>query len=298
MIAPTLPLTIVGGFLGAGKTALVNHLLRTTIGRIGVLVNDFGALDVDAVLLAAGGGGVVALGNGCLCCCLGDDLATGLAMLAARGAERLVVEASGIADPWRIAQLALIEPGYALAPLVVVVDSAAFCGQLADPHLAPTLRRQLEFAEIVLLNKSDLADPAAAAAAVAAIRPQARLLPVSHGQAPPEALDFPPPRRSTSRLHADDPVHGFRTWLWPAAEVLDRDRLRALLAALPHGVLRVKGFCRLTPDGAPHLLQYAAERWAFAPLDGPPGLVVIGTPDMPGADALAALFAATRADAA
>ncbi len=280
-----IPLSVIGGFLGAGKTTLVNHLLRTATRRYGVLVNDFGAVNVDAALIAGQSGQTMALANGCVCCSLGDDFGAAVASLAARdpAPEHIIVEASGVSDPWRIAQLALIEPGFELMPLVVMVDATAIAAQLADPWTGETVRRQLAFAELVVLNKQDLAaEPGQAAAIVAGIRPQARTITACHGEVPETALTFAPPSRPrASRLQADLP-HMFPTWRWPCPLPLDRDRLRAVLGELPPAVLRVKGLCLLGQTAEPYLLQYAAERWAFspAPTTLAPELVIIGTPQL------------------
>ena len=279
-----VPLSVIGGFLGSGKTTLVNHLLTTATRRYGVLVNDFGAINIDAALIAAQDGTTIALTNGCICCAAGDDLGDGLARLASKAPDHVIVEASGVSDPWRLAQLALIEPGFTLEPLVVVVD-AAFLDQLADRWIGDVVARQLAFAELVLLNKVDLApDIGAVRAAVANMRPQARLVAATHGQVDAAVLHFtPPPRPGVSRLIADAPGHGFVSDVWHPKGPIDRVRLRAVLEGLPRSVLRVKGFCRLAPEGASCLLQYAAERWAFTPMEGPPGLVLIGTEGMPAA---------------
>jgi len=291
-----IPLSVIGGFLGAGKTTLLNHLLATAQRRYGVLVNDFGAINVDAALIAAQDGDTIALTNGCVCCSMGDDLGAGLERLARRdlAPEHVIVEASGVSDPWRIAQLALIEPGFALEPLVVLVDAAAFLAQLADRWTGDTVARQLGFAELVVINKADLvADLEPIRDAIRALRPEARVVVAEQGRLDAEILHFvPPPRPAPSRFVADVPSHGFVTRVWRPDGWLDRARLRAALEALPRSVLRLKGFCRLAPDGASHLLQYAAERWAFTPLQGDPGFVVIGTPEMPDDAAIAALFGA------
>ena len=292
-----IPLTVVGGFLGAGKTTLVNHLLATAERRWGVLVNDFGAVNIDATLIAESGSDSVALANGCVCCEMGDDLGAALAKLAARTPppEHVIVEASGVGDPWRIAQLALIEPGFSLEPLVVLADATALRQQLDDRWIADTVRLQLAHAELLLLAKSDLASPAQIAAAeseLAAIRPNTPIRRMVAGTVAAADLSFPVDpltRPRPSRLHADAPTHPFQSWHWRPTGTVDPERLRAVLETLPASVLRVKGFIR-TAQGGVQLLQYAAQRWAFAPADGKAetGLVVIGTQEMP--STLAAIF--------
>jgi G3E family GTPase len=141
-VTASIPLTVIGGFLGAGKTTLVNHLLATAERRWGVLVNDFGAVNVDAALIAESGSDSVALANGCVCCAMGDDLGDALANLVARNPapEHVIVEASGVGDPWRIAQLALIEPGFSLEPLVVLADATRPMTFVTTAVLPPVMR--------------------------------------------------------------------------------------------------------------------------------------------------------------
>ena len=288
----TIPLTVIGGFLGVGKTTLVNHLLATGAKRWGVLVNDFGAINVDAALIAAADGQTMALTNGCVCCNMGDDLGDGLAAMAARipPPEHVIVEASGVGDPWRIAQMALIEPGFGLEPLVVLVDATALPAQLDDRWTGDTVARQLAFAEIIVVNKIDLADATQLAAVrdrIAALRPQARTIEATHASLAEAALSFTPPSRGpASRFHADSVIHAFPTQRIAAEIAFDRDRLRWVLGCLPGSVLRVKGVCLVGRERM--LLQYAAERWAFtsAPDGLANGLVAIGTPEMPNLEEL------------
>ncbi len=290
-----LPLTVIGGFLGAGKTTVVNHLLRTAAGRYGVLVNDFGAIAIDAALIDERDGDMVALTNGCVCCGMGGDLGAGLARLMARTprVDHVIVEASGVSDPWRVAQLALVEPGFSLEPIVVLADARALLTQLRDRWVADTVRDQLRAAEVVVLNKTDLtAALPDVRAAIGALRPVARLVETRFGAVSDEVLRFPVPPRG--RFTADAPAnHAFPACSFIPSAPFDRQRLRALLSGLPASVLRVKGFCQLGFEAAPHLLQFAAGQWTLSPAaPREPGLVAIGTPAMPGRDELADWFRA------
>ena len=290
----SIPLTILGGFLGAGKTTALNRLLQAATGRVGVLVNDFGAINVDAALIAAAGGDVVQLTNGCVCCAIGPDLSDSLARLVALAPDRIVVEASGVADPWRLAQVARLQPGIALDAVLVLADATSFTTHLADPWLADTLARQVQRADLVALSKCDLAsaaDRAATRAALRCLRPAVRLTELADGMLPGLLMLGAAP---ASRLAADTPGHGFRSWHWADPPPLDGGALRLVLAALPESVLRAKGLCPVGPDAQPHLLQLAGARWTLTPWAGPvaaPGLVLIGTPDLPPAATLHALFA-------
>jgi len=285
----SIPLTVIGGFLGAGKTTMVNHLLATATRRFGVMVNDFGAINIDAALIAARDGDMVALTNGCVCCGTGGDLGAGLSRLAVRDVEHVIVEASGVSDPWRVAQLALVEPGFSLEPIVVVADAGALVRQLDDRWIADTVRGQLLAAELVVLNKAEhgVVD---ARAAIREIRPEARVIETCNGAISDDCLSFPVALRG--RFHAGiATAHGFLTWHFIPRGPFDRDRFRAALSALPRSVLRVKGFCRLGDETAPYLLQFAAGQWVLSPSDvGEPGLVAIGTSAMPDGIELEALF--------
>ena len=300
-----VPVTILGGFLGAGKTTALNHLLRQTATRTGVLVNDFGAVNIDAALIEAQEGDLVALSNGCICCSIGPDLGDSLARLIARQPARIVVEASGVSDPWRVAQLAKLEPGVVLEAVPVLVDATAFLHHLADPWLADTLARQLARADVIALSKCDLADAPrrrATADAVRRLRPDARIFEMAGG-ALPEFLLGPGDRPAAqsggpdSRFLAELDAPGFRTWHWQPPAPLQRERLAAVLDGLPGSVLRAKGFCRVAPANEPVLLQLVGRRWSLTPwpTGGDPAIVVVGTDDLPSPDHLQQMFSAARA---
>ncbi|WP_394739357.1 CobW family GTP-binding protein [Natronococcus roseus] len=197
-----IPVTVLSGSLGAGKTTLLNHLLRNAGDReLAVLVNDMGEVNVDAELVAEGSdldaGGVAELSNGCICCELQDDLETAVVRLAReRSFDHLIVESSGISEPEPVARLfttsSRVAARYEVDALVTVLDTRLFLDAFAgedvperrtdpdedDRPLSDLLIEQLEVANLVLLNKADLCEPAEleeAEALVRALRPDAEL---------------------------------------------------------------------------------------------------------------------------
>ena len=293
----SIPVTVLGGFLGAGKTTALNALLLRAERRIAVLVNDFGAVNIDAALIAARQAGMVSLSNGCVCCALGPDLGEGIARLAALDPppEHIVVEASGVSDPWRIGQLVRLEAGVHLDAVLVLADAQRFPALLADRWLTDTLERQVARADMMLLTHTDLATVAEIAATRTALRRLRHDVPVTAMPAEELPLLLGFAHAAPSRFYAD-PVsgHGFRQATWSPPGTLDRTQLQAALDALPDNVLRLKGFCRLGPDGVWHLVQRVGRRSSIEPWPAPAApemFVLIGTPEM-ALDGLSALRAA------
>ena len=158
MAAGPLPVTVVGGYLGAGKTTLVNSLLRQANGRrLAVMVNEFGALPIDASLVEAADERIVSLTGGCVCCSYGEDLVSSLAMLAALEPrpEHVLLEASGVAFPGAIAGTVGLLAGFDLDGAVVLADAETVRGRAADRYIGSTVRRQLAQADLILLNKCE-----------------------------------------------------------------------------------------------------------------------------------------------
>ncbi|MGH8821416.1 MAG: CobW family GTP-binding protein [Rhodoferax sp.] len=320
-----LPLTVIGGFLGSGKTTLLNYWLSDAKGvRMAVLVNDFGAINIDADLIEATSGDTVALTNGCVCCQIGDDLTRALIRVldTTPPFDAVVVEASGVSDPWRIAQMGRADPGLSLDGVVVLVDASAALAQSRDPLLADTLERQLKAADLIVVNHCDhaAADERARVGdwitSIAGATPQfetsqARVpLPMLSGLALPAVPTSTPagrgPHEHAEGAHEhdhehDDPAHGtlFDTWSCRPVRVFSSTALRDWLKETPPGVLRLKGVLRTGTDGSDTAwseLQFAGRhgtlRTAPAPASGA-ALVAIGLRGQLPTAALSATFDAS-----
>lgn len=318
MSAP-IPFTVIGGFLGAGKTTLLNHVLRQPGGRrYAVLVNDFGDLDIDADLIAAHDGETISLANGCLCCSIGDSLVDALVDLMARPdpADHILVEASGVAHPGRIADIAVIDPALTRDGVLVLVDADQIRALSADRLVGDTVLRQLQAADLLVVNKVDRVAPAdldTLDAWLTAQAPGALRVRATHGalplqvllgaarnsdarRLPADALDASTeasPSGSAAGDHAQGGTHedGFRRVLLTELPAFTPASLAAFADALPDSVLRAKGFVAIQGETRLQLFQRVGRRWQLDPAPpsaqaSPPVLVLIGTPQMPDAQAL------------
>ena len=306
-----IPVTVIGGYLGAGKTTLLNRLLADPQGvRLAVVVNDFGSVNIDAALIANREGETISLTNGCVCCSIGDNLALALHDLAERpdGPEHIVIEASGVADPARIADYAASHPRLFLDGIVVVADAETVRERVQDKYVGDLVRDQLAAADVIVLSKTDLVDADACRQVrswIAAEVPGARVVAApGAGEIADLVLSGAAGCEAMSRPRADDEhARQFATWSFVRRQMLDGGTLRAAIAALPPAVVRAKGVVRLSE--APErrfVLQLVGRRWSLEPEAGevrddwasdPSVIVCIGLADQLEPEGLEALFAAT-----
>ncbi|MEV5844843.1 GTP-binding protein [Streptomyces sp. NPDC051985] len=262
-----IPVVVLAGFLGSGKTTLLNHLLHRGGGsRIGAIVNDFGAIEIDAMAVAGAlGDSTVSLGNGCLCCAVdASELDVYLERLAnpATGLDVIVIEASGLAEPEELVRMLLASehPGIVYGGLVEVVDAAEFDATRAK-H--PEIDRHLALADLVVVNKLDRAgDRDGVLGLVRSLADSgAAVVPATYGRIDPEFLfDCRPTEERVGQLSFDDlhdhgaegahegHLHTAYDSLSFACELpLDPRRLMTFLDSRPEGLYRIKGYVDFGP---------------------------------------------------
>ncbi|MEU4802903.1 GTP-binding protein [Actinosynnema sp. NPDC023587] len=243
------PVIVVAGFLGSGKTTLLNHLLTTARGtRIGVVVNDFGAIGIDAMTVAGQVDSTVSLSNGCLCCAVDVSGLDALLDKLVAQVDVIVIEASGLAEPQVMARLVLgsENPRVAYGGLVLLVDAAEF------PH---DLAKHLRVADLVVLNKIDrVDDPELTAAVIDHLAPGVPVVRADHGRIDPGLLFDPGERPAHGQLSFEDLLdeehaHVHYDSVEFTGEAMNPLRLMAFLDRRPAGLYRVKGFVRFDVPG-------------------------------------------------
>jgi G3E family GTPase len=317
-MAETTPVTVVTGFLGAGKTTLLNHLLRQpALARTAVLVNEFGEIGLDHLLVEKLDDNTILLNAGCLCCTIRGDLARVLRDMLPRARRdeisRIVIETTGLADPVPILATLMTDPvaaaSYRLDGIVTVVDAVNGAAQLQAHDEAI---RQVAVADRLVISKADLADTASLRAELKALNPGALIAEVANGVIDPafilNAGLFNPaskipdvagwlnaaafddghhhhhdPNRHDARISAfcvtlDQPLD------WPALSMW----LELLVASRGENLLRIKGILNLQGHDRPvaihavrHLMHPPAKLSAWPHNDPRTSRLVFITSDLP-----------------
>ena len=153
-----IPLTLISGYLGTGKTTLINNLLRTTKKRIALLVNDFGDINIDESLIEARTESVMSIAGGCVCCSYGNELIETLESMSSSDflPDHIVLEASGIALPSKIIQTISLMNFLSFHGTVLLTDASRLQAQLNDVYISDTISLQIEQHDLLVLNKTDL----------------------------------------------------------------------------------------------------------------------------------------------
>lgn len=279
-----VPVTLIGGYLGAGKTTVVNRLLARTDRPVAVLVNDVGEIAIDRRLIARRHADAIELTDGCICCSLSEGLANAFDRIRARATppDHLLIELSGVADPTQVVPWAR-STGFRLDAVVVLADAEHVVERLDDPRIGPLIHRQLGAADVILVTRTDLVDDDHLARAVARLEDEAGacpVLPASEPEVVAGLLDTA--TRRPGGVATTPPPTLFdrhRATTIPLPDPISFDDLHDLLSDLGPEVVRAKGVAR-TVDGSRLLIQVVGRRREITPLPGaedqpPTDLVVI-----------------------
>ncbi|MBL7495626.1 GTP-binding protein [Frankia sp. CNm7] len=295
-----VPVIALTGYLGAGKTTVLNRLLQTPGARLGVVVNDFGAINVDAALVTGQVDQPASIAGGCLCCLPDTDgLDQALEKLShpRLRLDAVIVEASGVADPPALARLIRFSAVNRVRPggLVDVIDAASYFDTVDRGGLPPA---RFASASLVLINKTDRVPPARRAETVARIssrvrasNPHAHIVDTTHGRIDPALVfDAANPHDPVDELplaalarhdHDDEPHPRVSAVTVPAAGPIDPGPLVDLIENPPADVYRLKGTVTVETGRGPrgHVVNIVGRQVHVASrpvTEGPAGLVAIG----------------------
>ena len=299
---PRLPVTVITGFLGSGKTTLVKHILTNQHGlRTAVIVNEFSELGIDSELIVSADDDMVELENGCICCSINNNFVDAIFRILARDrrVDYLVVETTGLADPLPVVLTFLRSEFRELTrvdSIITVADAGSFCLDLFESEAA---RNQLRYGDVVLLNKCDLVDAArlrVLESSIRGVKEGARIIQTMQCRLPlPLILSVglfqsdrffadqeQPEARHGAHDHAHDHVaaDGFESLSFQSERPFAVHKFQDFLNRLPEGVYRGKGLLWIHESDKRHIFHLVAGRFSLdeSPWDGPMTnkLVLIG----------------------
>lgn len=298
-MSPTIPITLLSGYLGAGKTTILNHVLSTDHGlRVTVLVNDFGKINIDAGLIKNATGDTIELTNGCVCCTVGDDLGAALTALneTLPRPDHVLIEASGVTNPARVAMHSGHWPGFHLCRIIVAADAETVIRRSQDKYVGALIETQIAAANIIVLTKPDLVGKEVASETCVWLtkrNPQASIFQAIHGTLPTGMFFENHSPVFPHLAQADGLSPGvFDSALWCPTRPVDLRKMGAIIEAMPLSIQRVKGTVIDRNTKAAVLVQAVGNR--FQTTAGSPqarlGLAVISRGDPEAAKWLSTLL--------
>ena len=272
---PRIPVLVIGGYLGAGKTTLINNVLSSATQRIAVVVNDFGSVNIDGSLIRERHNDTIELTNGCICCAVGESLADVLFSILDRTElpEVVVIEASGVANPAAVAAFAHIE-GFHHLGNVVLVDATHALETAHDPLVGRTFALQVQAAQLLAITKSDQATDSVISevrSIVSSLAPSTPLVLTTSATLSSLIMNLAPHSDSAvTEAHTE-----FSTTTLSHVSAQDEKQLLAFLQNFPPNVVRAKGIVELA-NGDHRLVQKVGSTISISPTELPTsGLVLI-----------------------
>ncbi|MBT3330100.1 MAG: GTP-binding protein [Rhodospirillaceae bacterium] len=275
--------TLLSGYLGSGKTTLINRILEAEHGlQVAVLVNDFGAVNIDARFIKNIADQTISLTNGCVCCSIADDLGAALDQQTARDdpPDHIVIEASGVAEPARIANYASGWPGLRLNSLITLIDAETVQERASDKFVGRVVTRQIEAADLLIVNKLDLIDDAQLQRLEEWLHPLASeitvLKTINAAVEPGLLLGSTPVHSATQQLKGAVETHGLKAITWEANGPINLGSLSSTIQSMPPTIHRLKGMVIDDATGNAYSVQVVARRSEFRKIE-------MGTPNLIGA---------------
>ncbi len=246
-----IPLTLISGYLGTGKTTLINNLLRTTKKRIALLVNDFGDVNIDVSLVEARTDSVMSIAGGCVCCSYGNELIETLESMNSSEflPDHIVLEASGIALPSKIIQTISLMNFLSFHGTVLLTDASRLQAQLNDVYISDTISLQIDQHDLLVLNKIDLLEEDELSNCINTLSKRFEIRKFlqtinAHIEEKEMLLDFGPDEKDKSakiKLEKKQ-IHGFISSTIKPTGTINADRLSTLLQDPVYNIERAKGF--------------------------------------------------------
>ena len=259
-----IPLTLISGYLGTGKTTLINQLLRTTKKKIALLVNDFGDVNIDESLIESRTDSLLSIAGGCVCCSYGNELIETLESMNSSEIQpdHIVLEASGIALPSKIIQTVSLMNFLSFHGTVLLADASRIQAQLNDVYISDTIRLQIQEHDLLVLNKTDLIGEEDLSNCMDVLLKNFQIKKLlttvnAHIEEKDMLLDFVPNEKyKGNEIKLDKKMgHGFISSTIKATGTIDANALSTLFRNPTYNIERAKGFFK-NKDGEACEIQY------------------------------------------